>query len=248
MSSQQYAALQQDESAISKSEASLGERPHRPRSIWPQLWKLPIWLFLTAIILLVGVTAFERLTRRRECPSDGLASQAAFFPQCEQHFQGYRSTLTFVQFPRKRWLSQKEEFSLETIQQRIRHGIQWCPVCCQQLASGVLFRLLKLTAVGSGYLRVPKPRQYELAPSVPIKNDTEDSEIFQASVIHQLHCVVRGYTCRFVIFWELTLHRATLEPILWLMNKAKNRIKHTSILSTVLIMVSSQRFHMPWNV
>ena len=48
------------------------------------------------------------------------------------------------------------------------------------------------SAVGAGYLRVPNPKQYDLAPSWPIANDTEKSEIYQASVIHQLHCMVRS--------------------------------------------------------
>ncbi|KAH8807288.1 hypothetical protein F5884DRAFT_880186 [Xylogone sp. PMI_703] len=43
---------------------------------------------------------------------------------------------------------------------------------------------------GAGYVRVPYPRQYGLNPSVPYGiNDSEEAEIFQASVVHQLHCL-----------------------------------------------------------
>ncbi|PMD13117.1 hypothetical protein NA56DRAFT_445369 [Hyaloscypha hepaticicola] len=57
-----------------------------------------------------------------------------------------------------------------------------------------------MVPIGSGYLRVPNPRRYGLAPSKIIKNDTEGSEIFQASVIHQLHCV--GYFRAYILARE----------------------------------------------
>ncbi|KAE9364268.1 hypothetical protein N431DRAFT_473864 [Stipitochalara longipes BDJ] len=46
-----------------------------------------------------------------------------------------------------------------------------------------------LVPLGAGYLRVPNPRQYELPPSYPLNDTKEHSEVYQASVIHQLHCL-----------------------------------------------------------
>ena len=54
--------------------------------------------------------------------------------------------------------------------------------------------------VGTGYLRIPNPRQYDLVPSFLtryfMENDTESSEVYQASVIHQLHCMARIFPAR----------------------------------------------------
>lgn len=56
-----------------------------------------------------------------------------------------------------------------------------------------LYEVIDRRVVGAGYLRVPHPRQYDLAPSRRIEDDVEQAEIFQVSVIHQLHCMVRGH-------------------------------------------------------
>ncbi|KEQ90518.1 hypothetical protein AUEXF2481DRAFT_9415 [Aureobasidium subglaciale EXF-2481] len=54
-----------------------------------------------------------------------------------------------------------------------------------------------LVPIGAGYVRVPNPRQYRLPASQVVKdNGTGYAEMYQASVIHQLHCmgVLRNYT------------------------------------------------------
>jgi hypothetical protein len=45
--------------------------------------------------------------------------------------------------------------------------------------------------VGAGYIRVPHPREYGLAPSVVMEDDVDAAEVYQASFIHQVHCLVR---------------------------------------------------------
>ncbi|KAJ6206034.1 hypothetical protein PSV09DRAFT_2007766 [Bipolaris maydis] len=42
---------------------------------------------------------------------------------------------------------------------------------------------------GAGYVRVDNPRQYDMESSVPYGKGTEDAEVYQASVVHQLHCL-----------------------------------------------------------
>ncbi|KAJ6195265.1 hypothetical protein J3E72DRAFT_440541 [Bipolaris maydis] len=49
---------------------------------------------------------------------------------------------------------------------------------------------------GAGYVRVDNPRQYDMESSVPYGKGTEDAEVYQASVVHQLHCLVRYTTAR----------------------------------------------------
>ncbi|EPE31229.1 hypothetical protein GLAREA_12532 [Glarea lozoyensis ATCC 20868] len=45
-----------------------------------------------------------------------------------------------------------------------------------------------LVPLGAGYLRVPNPQQYDLPPTF-ILNNTDQTNVYQASVIHQLHCL-----------------------------------------------------------
>ena len=54
-----------------------------------------------------------------------------------------------------------------------------------------LERILIDTKVGSGFLRVPFPRVYDLSPNKPILDDHEFAEIYSVSMTHQLHCLVR---------------------------------------------------------
>lgn len=44
--------------------------------------------------------------------------------------------------------------------------------------------------VGSGFVRVPHPRQYDMPASKPLEGDAEDAEIYSVSALHQLHCLV----------------------------------------------------------
>jgi hypothetical protein len=44
--------------------------------------------------------------------------------------------------------------------------------------------------VGSGFVRVPHPRKYDMPKSKPITEDEEDAEIYSISITHQLHCLV----------------------------------------------------------
>ncbi|THY37879.1 hypothetical protein D6C98_10571 [Aureobasidium pullulans] len=55
----------------------------------------------------------------------------------------------------------------------------------------------ELVPIGAGYVKVSNPRQYQLPASQVVKdNGTGYAEMYQASVIHQLHCmgVLRNYT------------------------------------------------------
>ncbi|KAH3984914.1 hypothetical protein HBI26_064800 [Parastagonospora nodorum] len=53
-------------------------------------------------------------------------------------------------------------------------------------------KYLSLTAEsdGAGYVRVDRPRRYDMESSVPYGLGNEDAEVYQASVVHQLHCLV----------------------------------------------------------
>ncbi|KAH6675052.1 hypothetical protein B0J14DRAFT_27498 [Halenospora varia] len=45
---------------------------------------------------------------------------------------------------------------------------------------------------GAGYVKVPYPRRYDMEKSVPYGvngEDEKESEVYQASVVHQLHCL-----------------------------------------------------------
>ncbi|KAL1859076.1 hypothetical protein VTK73DRAFT_7595 [Phialemonium thermophilum] len=44
-------------------------------------------------------------------------------------------------------------------------------------------------ADGSGFIRVPYPRRYDMPDSEPIEGDPEQAEIYSLSVTHQLHCL-----------------------------------------------------------
>ncbi|KAF3768853.1 hypothetical protein M406DRAFT_327269 [Cryphonectria parasitica EP155] len=46
-----------------------------------------------------------------------------------------------------------------------------------------------LMPVGSGFVRVPHPRQYDMPASKAIEGDPEDAEIYSVSALHQLHCL-----------------------------------------------------------
>ncbi|KAH4212563.1 hypothetical protein HBI95_039020 [Parastagonospora nodorum] len=52
-------------------------------------------------------------------------------------------------------------------------------------------KYLSLTAEsdGAGYVRVDRPRRYDMESSVPYGLGNEDAEVYQASVVHQLHCL-----------------------------------------------------------
>lgn len=50
--------------------------------------------------------------------------------------------------------------------------------------------LTEFSPVGAGYVRVPNPRQYALPQSESVQTDGTYTEMFQASVVHQLHCMV----------------------------------------------------------
>jgi hypothetical protein len=57
--------------------------------------------------------------------------------------------------------------------------------------------LLTLQSDGAGYVKVDRPRRYDMEPSVPYGIGIEDAEVYQASVIHQLHCLVHSLrSCR----------------------------------------------------
>lgn len=45
-------------------------------------------------------------------------------------------------------------------------------------------------AVGSGFVRVPYPRRFDMPTSKTIEDDPEDAEIYSLSALHQLHCLV----------------------------------------------------------
>jgi hypothetical protein len=61
------------------------------------------------------------------------------------------------------------------------------------VAIEALITLLKYAeslAVGAGYLRVPNPQRYNVLSSRPIIDDSEHAQIYQASIVHQMHCIV----------------------------------------------------------
>jgi hypothetical protein len=55
-------------------------------------------------------------------------------------------------------------------------------------------RRLNYDTVGSGFVRVPYPRKYDMPPSKKIADDPEEAEIYSMSIAHQLHCLVCGLT------------------------------------------------------
>lgn len=46
-----------------------------------------------------------------------------------------------------------------------------------------------LMPIGSGFVRVPNPRRYDMPESKAIEDDPEEAEIYSVSVLHQLHCL-----------------------------------------------------------
>jgi hypothetical protein len=46
---------------------------------------------------------------------------------------------------------------------------------------------------GAGYVRVDRPRPYDMESSVPYGLGNEVAEVYQASVVHQLHCLVHSH-------------------------------------------------------
>ncbi|PMD25339.1 hypothetical protein NA56DRAFT_432288 [Hyaloscypha hepaticicola] len=46
-----------------------------------------------------------------------------------------------------------------------------------------------LMPVGSGFVRVPWPRRFDMPPSKAIPKDPEYAEVYSLSVTHQLHCL-----------------------------------------------------------
>lgn len=52
------------------------------------------------------------------------------------------------------------------------------------------FFMLTSLSDGAGYVKVDRPRRYDMEPSVPYGIGIEDAEVYQASVVHQLHCLV----------------------------------------------------------
>ncbi len=48
-----------------------------------------------------------------------------------------------------------------------------------------------MAVAGSGFIRIPYPRRFNMPASEPVKDDAEKGEIYSLSVTHQLHCLVR---------------------------------------------------------
>lgn len=46
-----------------------------------------------------------------------------------------------------------------------------------------------LMPLGSGFVRVPYPRRFDMPASKTIEDDTEEAEIYSLSALHQLHCL-----------------------------------------------------------
>ncbi|KAK2600542.1 hypothetical protein N8I77_010069 [Diaporthe amygdali] len=47
----------------------------------------------------------------------------------------------------------------------------------------------KLMPLGSGFVRVPYPRRFDMPASKAIEDDPEEAEIYSLSALHQLHCL-----------------------------------------------------------
>lgn len=45
--------------------------------------------------------------------------------------------------------------------------------------------------MGSGFVRVPWPRRFDMPQSKSVPDHPEEAEIYSLSVTHQLHCLVR---------------------------------------------------------
>ncbi|KAG4429570.1 hypothetical protein IFR05_014945 [Cadophora sp. M221] len=43
--------------------------------------------------------------------------------------------------------------------------------------------------IGSGFIRVPYPRRFDMPQSKSIENDPEEGEVYSLSIMHQLHCL-----------------------------------------------------------
>lgn len=54
----------------------------------------------------------------------------------------------------------------------------------------VKIHVLTDNQVGSGFVRVPYPRRFDMPASKPIDDDPEKAEIYSLSALHQLHCLV----------------------------------------------------------
>jgi len=50
-------------------------------------------------------------------------------------------------------------------------------------------KILILSEVGSGFVRVPWPRRFDMPPSKAVPKDPEEAEVYSLSVTHQLHCL-----------------------------------------------------------
>lgn len=49
---------------------------------------------------------------------------------------------------------------------------------------------LTTAQVGSGFVRVPHPRRFDMPASKTIEDDPDEAEIYSLSALHQLHCLV----------------------------------------------------------
>ncbi|KAK7708892.1 hypothetical protein SLS64_006372 [Diaporthe eres] len=47
----------------------------------------------------------------------------------------------------------------------------------------------KLMPIGSGFVRVPHPRRFDMPASKTIEDDPDEAEIYSLSALHQLHCL-----------------------------------------------------------
>ncbi|POS81183.1 hypothetical protein DHEL01_v200394 [Diaporthe helianthi] len=47
----------------------------------------------------------------------------------------------------------------------------------------------ELMPIGSGFVRVPFPRRFDMPASKAIEDDPEEAEIYSLSALHQLHCL-----------------------------------------------------------
>ncbi|PQE31421.1 Tat pathway signal sequence protein [Rutstroemia sp. NJR-2017a WRK4] len=56
-------------------------------------------------------------------------------------------------------------------------------------AAGDYLWLHEVVTPGGGYVAVPYPRRYDLAPSAPFIGSKNEAEVYATAAVHQLHCL-----------------------------------------------------------
>src|ERR1700712_1319710 len=60
---------------------------------------------------------------------------------------------------------------------------------CHSISPSQKISNINACSVGSGFVRVPWPRRFDMPQSKAIPEDPDEAEVYSLSVTHQLHCL-----------------------------------------------------------